>query len=187
MPYVKYWNGTSWIALDAKNADTVTTVPQLTGDITTTGSTNATTLKNTGTAGTYTKVTTDAQGRVSSGSTPTTLSGYSASMATNISNSTLTTTSATYGTFTPTAQGNFMVFAYLRVATATSIDVQVNWTDSAGVQSLKLVNAGDGTQAVGSYALPVVFVNATTGGAVSVTAVAGAATAVFISTSIVAL
>jgi hypothetical protein len=39
---------------------------ELSGDVTTSGS-NATTLKNTGTAGTYTKVTTDAQGRVSSG------------------------------------------------------------------------------------------------------------------------
>lgn len=34
------------------------------------------TLKNTGIAGTYTKVTTDAQGRVTSGSSPTTLAGY---------------------------------------------------------------------------------------------------------------
>jgi len=34
------------------------------------------TLKNTGTAGTYTKVTTDAQGRVTSGVNPTTLAGY---------------------------------------------------------------------------------------------------------------
>jgi hypothetical protein len=41
---------------------------ELSGDVTTSGS-NATTLKNTGTAGTYTKVTTDAQGRVSSGTT----------------------------------------------------------------------------------------------------------------------
>ena len=34
------------------------------------------TLKNTGTAGTYTSVTTDAQGRVTTGSNPTTFSGY---------------------------------------------------------------------------------------------------------------
>jgi hypothetical protein len=41
---------------------------ELSGDVTTSGS-NAATLKNTGTAGTYTKVTTDAQGRVTSGTT----------------------------------------------------------------------------------------------------------------------
>jgi len=41
---------------------------ELSGDVTTSGS-NATTLKATGSAGTYTKVTTDAAGRVSSGTT----------------------------------------------------------------------------------------------------------------------
>jgi hypothetical protein len=41
--------------------------PALTGDITTTAGALATTLKNTGTAGTYTSVTTDAQGRVTAG------------------------------------------------------------------------------------------------------------------------
>lgn len=43
--------------------------PALTGDITTASGTLATTLKNTGTAGTYTKVTFDAQGRETSGTT----------------------------------------------------------------------------------------------------------------------
>jgi len=41
--------------------------PALTGDITSSAGSTATVLKNTGTAGTYTKVTTDAQGRVSAG------------------------------------------------------------------------------------------------------------------------
>lgn len=56
----------------------------MTGDVTWTsssfnGSSNVTgvsTLKNTGTAGTYRSVTTDAQGRVTSGTNPTTLVGY---------------------------------------------------------------------------------------------------------------
>lgn len=51
------------------NAGTLNTPGQLTGDVTTSGYSLTTTLKNTGTAGTYTKVTTDAQGRVSSGTT----------------------------------------------------------------------------------------------------------------------
>lgn len=49
----------------------------LTGDVTGTGTGSfVTTLKNTGTVGTYRSVTTDAQGRVTAGTNPTTLSGY---------------------------------------------------------------------------------------------------------------
>lgn len=49
----------------------------LTGDVTGTGTGSfVTTLKNTGTVGTYRSVTTDAQGRVTAGTNPTTISGY---------------------------------------------------------------------------------------------------------------
>ena len=71
------------------NAGTATTLATyitigMTGDVTWTsasfnGSANVTgtsTLKNTGTAGTYRSVTTDAQGRVTSGTNPTTVTGY---------------------------------------------------------------------------------------------------------------
>jgi hypothetical protein len=51
-------------------------MPALTGDITTSVGSIATTLKSTGTAGTYRSVTFDAQGRETSGSNPTTFSGY---------------------------------------------------------------------------------------------------------------
>lgn len=44
-----------------------TQLPALTGDVTTSAGSAATTLKNTGTAGTYGSVTTDAQGRVTAG------------------------------------------------------------------------------------------------------------------------
>jgi hypothetical protein len=50
--------------------------PALTGDITTSSGALATTMKATGTAGTYRSVTFDAQGRETSGSNPTTFSGY---------------------------------------------------------------------------------------------------------------
>ncbi len=53
--------------------------PALTGDITTSAGNLATTLKNTGTAGTYRSVTFDAQGRETSGTNPTTFSGYAIS------------------------------------------------------------------------------------------------------------
>src|SRR6266481_52034 len=61
------------IAIDASQITSgtlaATQFPALTGDITTTAGALATTLKNTGTAGTYVKTTFDAQGRETSGST----------------------------------------------------------------------------------------------------------------------
>lgn len=56
-----------------------TAFPALTGDITTSAGSLATTLKNTGTAGTYRSTTFDAQGRETSGSNPTTFAGYAIS------------------------------------------------------------------------------------------------------------
>lgn len=50
--------------------------PAMTGDVTSNAGSNVNSLIDTGTAGTYTKVTTDSKGRVTSGSNPTTLSGY---------------------------------------------------------------------------------------------------------------
>lgn len=67
------------VALDASVSGTNTgdQTITLTGDVTGSGTGSfATALKNTGTAGTYRSVTTDAQGRVTSGTNPTTLSGY---------------------------------------------------------------------------------------------------------------
>lgn len=56
-----------WIELDDKLAETVTTIPTLNGDVTNNG--NTVTLKNSGvTAGTYTKVTVNIKGIVTSGS-----------------------------------------------------------------------------------------------------------------------
>jgi len=71
MPKLKINIGTpdspQWIELDAKHAETVTTIPTLNGDVTNNG--NTVTLKNSGvTAGTYTKVTVNAKGLVTSGS-----------------------------------------------------------------------------------------------------------------------
>lgn len=54
-------------------------VPAFTGDITTPGGSLATTLKATGTAGTYRSVTTDVQGRITAGTNPTTFGGYAIS------------------------------------------------------------------------------------------------------------
>jgi phage-related tail fiber protein len=48
----------------------------LTGDVTASAGSDSTTLANVGTAGTYRSVTTDAKGRVTAGTNPTTLDGY---------------------------------------------------------------------------------------------------------------
>lgn len=53
--------------------------PALTGDITTSAGSLATALKSTGSAGTYRSTTFDAQGRETSGTNPTTFSGYAIS------------------------------------------------------------------------------------------------------------
>jgi hypothetical protein len=75
---IKYWDGASVVALASGpsllntanifvgNASNVATSVSMSGDATIAAS-GALTLKNTGTAGTYTKVTTDAQGRVTAG------------------------------------------------------------------------------------------------------------------------
>jgi hypothetical protein len=58
----------------------------LSGDVTGSGTTGiVTSLKNVGTAGTYRSVTTDAQGRVTAGTNPTTLSGYGITDAVTLS------------------------------------------------------------------------------------------------------
>jgi len=65
------FNGGNISSLNASHLTTGTVpaaqMPAFTGDITTSAGTVATTLKNTGTAGTYTKTTFDAQGRETSG------------------------------------------------------------------------------------------------------------------------
>lgn len=71
MPKMKINIGTetvpNWIVLDAKNADTVTTIPTLSGDVSNSG--NTVTLKTTGvSAGTYTKVTVNTKGLVTGSS-----------------------------------------------------------------------------------------------------------------------
>ncbi|MDG0815785.1 hypothetical protein [Bdellovibrio svalbardensis] len=64
-------DGKIWVG----NASNAAIAQTMSGDATI-SNTGALALKATGTAGTYTQVTTDAQGRVTSGSSPTTLAGY---------------------------------------------------------------------------------------------------------------
>lgn len=87
----------------------------LSGDITGSGTTAITaTLKNTGTAGTFRSVTTDAQGRVTAGTNPTTLAGYGITdniliSGTPINSTSIGATTASTGAFTTlSAAGNFV-------------------------------------------------------------------------------
>ena len=105
------YNGTKWVNITPTYISN-NQIINVTGDATGSGSTAITlTLKNVGTAGSYYKVTTDAQGRVTSGNTslvaadipsldwsklttgkPTTLAGYGITDALNINGGTLTGT-----------------------------------------------------------------------------------------------
>lgn len=64
------------LASDLTGTLNATQLPAFTGDITTPAGSVATSLKATGSAGTYKSVTTDAQGRVTAGTNPTTRAGY---------------------------------------------------------------------------------------------------------------
>ncbi len=77
------YNGTKWIN-QTPNYLTTNQAITISGDVTGSGTTSiATVLKSTGTAGTYTRVTTDAQGRVSSG-TDTSYAVYNGGNATGL-------------------------------------------------------------------------------------------------------
>lgn len=103
----------------------------------------------------------------------------------NASDTELTaTTATTLATFTPTAQGNFMVLAYYRVITAaTNLTLTATWDDGSGAQSYTWVN--NTSQAVGSYHTAPLYINATTAAAITVTATAGTANQIYASATII--
>ena len=104
----------------------------------------------------------------------------------NASDFELTTTAATtVATFTPFAQGNFMVTAYFRVITAaTTVTLTATWSDSSGAQTYTWVNAV--SEPVGSYTQLPIYVNATAS-AITITATAGTANQVYVSANIVSM
>lgn len=92
----------TWTTPVATGNQTIT----LTGDVTGSGTTSlATTLATVATAGTYTKVTIDAKGRVITGTTPTTLAGYGITDAVSSALQSSTNTSNTL--VLRNASGNF--------------------------------------------------------------------------------
>jgi len=96
----------------------------------------------------------------------------------------LTTTAATnVVTFTPAANGNFIVTASVRIITAaTTVTLTINWTDAAGVQQDVRMNAQ--SLAVGTHDVPIKFLNSVSGQAITVTATAGTANQALVSAAI---
>jgi hypothetical protein len=98
----------------------------------------------------------------------------------------LTTTSPTVvATFTPATSGNYIVYVYYRVVTAsTDITVNLSWTDGSGSNSVDLVPIT--TQPVGTYIPEQTYINSTAS-AITVTVTAGTANQVFVSSNIMRL
>ena len=129
------------------------------------------TLKNTGTAGTYNNVTTDAQGRITSGNLVSylttneniTLSGDATGSGTTAITVTLPTINSNVGTFNNvTVNGKGLVTAASNVSYLTSITATGDVTGTGGSSlplTLATVNSNVGTFG-SSTAIPVVTVNA---------------------------
>lgn len=103
---------------------------------------------------------------------------------TNLLLNTLLTTNVV--TYTPLTTTDYVVYIYYRVITgATVLQIDVNWTDDSGSQTFAVLPSG--SQAVGSYMLPPVYITATSSGAITVRAIAGTINQVFVSASILSL
>ena len=127
-------------------------LPQFTGGDVTSAAAGTTTLTlgAVGTAGTYSIVTTDSKGRVTSGSSPTTLSGYGITDALNsTSNSLLPIVNGNVGsaTATTTATTASQVIDSNAVATYRSVRYTVQVTSSGSYQTSDLLVVHDGSNA----------------------------------------
>ena len=105
------------------------------------------------------------------------------------------TTAQTIATYTPVANGNFELRAYLRIITgATNVQVTVTYKDATGTQSKDISYPRSGFYfpcsggqpfAVGSYPLAPLFIYATTGAPIVVNITASVANQALISCAIV--
>lgn len=88
--------------------------------------------------------------------------------------------------YTPLSQGNYIIYVFYRVATATTnVGINVTWTDNTGASTSVLVPAVTSTD-VGSYNLTPVYINALTS-PIKVTATAGTANNLYVSASIIGI
>lgn len=98
----------------------------------------------------------------------------------------LTTTSATgVVSYTPPINGNYLIHVYYRVAnTTTNVTITLTWTDAAGAQTLTVVALT--STLVGSYTLSPIYIAAVTS-AITLTATAGTANNVYVSSTIISV
>jgi hypothetical protein len=95
-----------------------------------------------------------------------------------------TTSAKQIASFTPTVSSNFLVGIYFRVVTSpVNLTILVTYTDVSGAQTNTLHNVQ--AFAVGSWSLMPLFINASSGAAITVTITASIANQVFVSSSIV--
>lgn len=114
-------------------------------------------------------------------------SGITVSEEADIYDQQLTTTNPTIVTsHTPGTNGNYVVYIYYRVTTAsTDITIDIDWTDQTGSQTLNLLPLT--TKPVGSYSVAGVYIQASSGNPITVTFTAGTANQVFVSSTIVSV
>jgi hypothetical protein len=94
------------------------------------------------------------------------------------------TTATTVASFTPTANGNFVVYVYFRVKTAaTNVTVTVTYNDVGGAVTNTLLPTQ--SEAIGSWSLVPLFINAVSGTAIVVSVTAGTVNQVYASSSVV--
>lgn len=74
--------------------------------------------------------------------------------------------------------GNYLISLYYRVATITSLTIQLSWTDVGGSESLVLIN---GSQLTGAHTTQQTFISVVSSGIITLTATATNANAVFVS------
>lgn len=113
-----------------------------------------------------------------------------------IQNVLINTTSKEVATYTPTANGNYEIKTYLRVATAsTNVSIAVSYMDSAGTQTkyITFQNGGlffsssNGVKQynVGSYVMVPLFINAVANTPITVTATVNTINQAYVSCAIV--
>lgn len=88
-------------------------------------------------------------------------------------------------TYTPQANGNFLVAASVRIGGVSNVDVtlEITWTDSGGSQTDTRINAQ--SLAPGTHDVPIKFINALSGDPINVEVQAGTASEAYVSAAIV--
>jgi hypothetical protein len=96
-----------------------------------------------------------------------------------------TTSPTTIVTYTPSTSGNYEISLYYSIVTATTdVTITLSWTDSVGAQTSNFMPLT--STAVGSYMIATTYINSTNA-AITVSATAGTANHVYVSSTITAM